>query len=130
MRIARRTHLMATLLADAAARAGFALRHACFFDTVAVEAGDKANGRRHAGIASEFLVESGLYGLLGGVLGTALGYVFAAALTTVVFDRSLDMSWPLAAGSVSVSVVMAILASVPPLRRSSRIDPAVVLREE
>ena len=90
----------------------------------------KAMGASNAGIASEFLVESGLYGLLGGVLGTALGYVFAAALTTVVFDRSLDMSWPLAAGSVSVSVVMAILASVPPLRRSSRIDPAVVLREE
>lgn len=54
VRIARRTHLMATLLADAAARAGFALRHACFFDTVAVEAGDKADALMAAALKAGF----------------------------------------------------------------------------
>ena len=37
-RIARRTHLLAALLADAATRAGFRLRHEAFFDTIAIEA--------------------------------------------------------------------------------------------
>jgi glycine dehydrogenase len=41
-RIARRVRLQAGMLADAVKRAGFALRHAAFFDTVAVEARDEA----------------------------------------------------------------------------------------
>jgi len=42
-RIARRVHLMARLLAGAARAAGFALRHDAFFDTIAIEAGDRAD---------------------------------------------------------------------------------------
>jgi glycine dehydrogenase len=41
-RIARRVALQARILAGAAQAAGFALRHDSFFDTVAIEAGDKA----------------------------------------------------------------------------------------
>jgi len=39
-RVARRVRLQAGMLADAAARAGFALRHGTYFDTVAIEAGE------------------------------------------------------------------------------------------
>ncbi|WP_458094035.1 aminomethyl-transferring glycine dehydrogenase [Roseomonas sp. WA12] len=53
-RIARRTHLLATLLADAAQRAGFALRHDCFFDTVAVEADDRADALVEAALRAGF----------------------------------------------------------------------------
>ncbi|MBV1800032.1 aminomethyl-transferring glycine dehydrogenase [Siccirubricoccus sp. G192] len=42
-RIARRVHLQATLLADAARRAGFGLRYDSFFDTIAIEAGQAAD---------------------------------------------------------------------------------------
>jgi glycine dehydrogenase len=41
-RSARRVHLQARLLAGAARRGGFALRHDAFFDTIVVEAGDRA----------------------------------------------------------------------------------------
>ncbi|MBU8547117.1 MULTISPECIES: aminomethyl-transferring glycine dehydrogenase [Roseomonadaceae] len=41
-RIAKRVALQARLLAGAAKRAGFALRHADFFDTICIEAGGKA----------------------------------------------------------------------------------------
>src|SRR5205085_9114277 len=41
-RIAGRVALQARLLADAARRGGFALRHGGFFDTIALEAGDRA----------------------------------------------------------------------------------------
>ena len=42
-RIARRVNLQARLLADAARCGGFALRHAQFFDTIAIEAGGRAD---------------------------------------------------------------------------------------
>ncbi|MBI0537086.1 glycine dehydrogenase (aminomethyl-transferring) [Roseomonas sp. KE2513] len=54
VRIARRTHLLASLLADAALRAGFALRHEAFFDTVAIEAGDKADALVEAALKAGF----------------------------------------------------------------------------
>jgi glycine dehydrogenase len=53
-RIARRTHLLATLLADAAERAGFTLRHSSFFDTLAIEAGDKADALMDAALKAGF----------------------------------------------------------------------------
>ncbi|WP_424135427.1 aminomethyl-transferring glycine dehydrogenase [Roseomonas chloroacetimidivorans] len=53
-RIARRTHLLASLLADAAMRAGFRLRHESFFDTVAIEAGDKADALMAAALTAGF----------------------------------------------------------------------------
>jgi glycine dehydrogenase len=43
-RIARRVNLMARLLAGAAVRAGLLLRHAAFFDTIAIEAGPQTDG--------------------------------------------------------------------------------------
>ncbi|HEY8610115.1 MAG TPA: glycine dehydrogenase (aminomethyl-transferring), partial [Roseomonas sp.] len=53
-RIARRTHLLASLLADAATRAGFTLRYGSFFDTVAIEAGGKADALMAAALKAGF----------------------------------------------------------------------------
>ena len=90
----------------------------------------KALGASAGSIGAEFYVESALYGLIGGSLGTAIGYLLARLLTSAVFGRTLGIDWPLAVGSLALSVIVAVLASVPPVRRASRIDPAVVLREE
>ena len=53
-RIARRVNLQARLLADAAVRAGLGLRHADFFDTVALEAGDGAEALMARAVAAGF----------------------------------------------------------------------------
>ena len=53
-RIARRVNLQARLLADAARIAGYALRHAAFFDTIAIEAGAGADGLMAAALAAGF----------------------------------------------------------------------------
>ncbi|MCS6920913.1 MAG: aminomethyl-transferring glycine dehydrogenase [Elioraea sp.] len=53
-RIARRCNLAARLLADAARRAGFSLRHPHFFDTVAIEAGPKADALMTEALARGF----------------------------------------------------------------------------
>ncbi|PST48738.1 ABC transporter permease [Bifidobacterium callitrichos] len=90
----------------------------------------KALGASSASIGMEFYVESALYGLIGGLIGTGIGYALARVLTGVVFQRSLPVNWPLAIGSVLLSALVAVLASIPPVSRASRIDPAIVLREE
>ena len=90
----------------------------------------KALGADSRAIGVEFYVESGIYGLIGGLLGTAIGYVLARVLCSTVFGRALGLHWLLCVGSLLLSVAIAVIASIPPVRRATRIDPAIVLREE
>lgn len=90
----------------------------------------KALGADSRAIGVEFYVESGIYGLIGGLLGTAIGYVLARVLCATVFGRAIGFDWLLSAGSLLLSVAIAVIASIPPVRRATRIDPAIVLREE
>ncbi len=53
-RIARRVNLMARLLAWTAKRAGLALRHDTFFDTIAIEAGARADALMAGALAAGF----------------------------------------------------------------------------
>jgi glycine dehydrogenase len=53
-RIARRVSLMARTLAGAAVRAGFALRHNAFFDTIAIEASTQADALMRDALAAGF----------------------------------------------------------------------------
>ncbi|NMN02390.1 ABC transporter permease [Bifidobacterium panos] len=90
----------------------------------------KALGAPSRAIGAEFYVESGVYGLVGGLAGTAIGYALARVLCQAVFERAIGFNWPLGLASATLSVLLAVAASVPPVRRATRIDPAVVLREE
>ena len=90
----------------------------------------KALGAPSRAIGAEFYVESGVYGLVGGLVGTAIGYALARVLCQAVFERAIAFNWLLGLASVVLSVLLAVAASVPPVRRATRIDPAVVLREE
>lgn len=90
----------------------------------------KALGADSRAIGVEFYVESGIYGLIGGLLGTAIGYVLARVLCATVFGRAIGFDRLLGAGSLLLSVAITVIASIPPVRRATRIDPAIVLREE
>ncbi|WP_192917287.1 ABC transporter permease [Bifidobacterium bifidum] len=90
----------------------------------------KALGASSHAIGVEFYVESAVYGLLGGLLGTVTGYGMARWLCATVFERSIGFNWWLAVVSVVFSALVAVVASIPPVHRATRIAPAVVLREE
>ena len=90
----------------------------------------KALGASAKSIGVEFTAEAGLYGLIGGIAGTAVGYVFARLLAAMVFSRDLGVNWWLVAFSVAFSLVASCVAALPPVLRASKIDPAIVLREE
>ncbi|WP_190972454.1 ABC transporter permease [Bifidobacterium myosotis] len=90
----------------------------------------KALGASSSAIGIEFYVESAMYGLIGGLIGTAIGYGLAQWLCVAVFERSIGFNWWLGAASVVLAALVAVVASIPPVHRATRIDPAVVLREE
>ena len=90
----------------------------------------KALGASERSICFEFTMESGLYGFIGGIAGTAVGYVFARLLARMVFSRDLSVNWWLVMFSVAFSVIASCVAALPPVLKASKIDPAIVLREE
>ena len=90
----------------------------------------KALGASAKSIGVEFTAEAGLYGFVGGIAGTAVGYVFARLLAAMVFSRDLGVNWWLVAFSVAFSIIASCVAALPPVLRASKIDPAIVLREE
>ena len=90
----------------------------------------KALGASAKSIGVEFTAEAGLYGFVGGIAGTAVGYVFARLLAAMVFARDLGVNWWLVAFSVAFSLIASCVAALPPVLRASKIDPAIVLREE
>lgn len=73
----------------------------------------KALGASSHAIGVEFYVESAVYGLLGGLLGTVTGYGMARWLCATVFERSIGFNWWLAVVSVVFSALVAVVASIP-----------------
>ncbi len=90
----------------------------------------KALGASTRDIAREFYTEAIGYGLVGGIVGTAVGYGLAQTVSMGVFDRSVGFDPWLALGSVLVAVLVAVVAAYSPVWRASRIEPAVVLKED
>lgn len=90
----------------------------------------KALGADNRNIAAEFFGESCMLGLLGGLLGTVCGYLFAQAVGTNVFGRSLHISIPIAVMSVVLSIVVTAVATMLPVRTAVKVEPAIVMRGE
>lgn len=90
----------------------------------------KALGASARSIGVEFTAEAGVYGFVGGIAGTVVGYVFARLLAAMVFSRDLGVNWWLVVFSIVFSVAASCVAALPPVLRASKIDPAIVLREE
>jgi putative ABC transport system permease protein len=89
----------------------------------AIGAGDKA-------IALEFLCEGILLGCVGGVIGSAMGYLFAQTVCVSVFGRSVSLAWSLFPLTVFVSTVVTAASCLIPARRAMEVEPALVLRGE
>ena len=90
----------------------------------------EALGASGRAISLEFYSQAAALGLIGGVIGTAVGYGLAVAVSVGVFEQAVDFTWWLAVLAVLMTAAVAVIASYSPVRSASRIDPALVLREE
>jgi putative ABC transport system permease protein len=89
----------------------------------------KSLGARHKAIMLQFLVESVILSLSGGLLGLALGVVLAW-LMTVAFDATLKVSATYIFLSIGVSMAVGIISGWYPARRAANLDPITALRAE
>jgi putative ABC transport system permease protein len=90
----------------------------------------KALGASDGSIRTEFLGEGMFLGLLGGILGAVLGFAFAQVVSVNVFGSSITFQPLLLPAAVIVSMGVAALSCLQPIKRAVAIDPAIVLKDE
>ena len=90
----------------------------------------KALGASDRSIRVEFLGEGLFLGALGGVMGAVLGFLFAQAVSVNVFGSSITFQPLLLPAAVVVSMAVAALSCLLPIRRAVAVDPALVLKGE
>jgi len=88
----------------------------------------KALGASRRAVGAFFVAEQLFLALVGGVLGYALGLVLARALGIGIFGVAPALRLILLPIVLVLAAVVALLGSLLPLGRDSRVDPAPVLR--
>jgi putative ABC transport system permease protein len=89
----------------------------------------KALGATRAAIRRQFLVEAGVLGACGGLLGVALGVAGAFVLPDLL-DQPVSVSAPAIAAAIGVSLAIGIGFGVYPASRAARLTPIDALRSE
>ena len=87
----------------------------------------RALGAKRAHIAAQFLIESVLLTLLGGVMGIILGLGVVAAVTRIL-DWPLTIETLFIVIGLAVTVGVGLVAGLYPAWRASRMDPAEAVR--
>jgi putative ABC transport system permease protein len=90
----------------------------------------KALGASRRAVSSFFVAEQLFLALVGGILGFLLGIILARALGVGIFGVAPALRWILLPIVLVLAAVVALLGSLLPLGRASRVDPAPVLRGE
>lgn len=89
----------------------------------------KALGARPRLIRRQFLVEASILGLVGGILGVALG-VLGAVLLPQFSDSRVIISVPASIGAIVMAVGIGVVFGVYPASRAARLAPIDALRSE
>lgn len=90
----------------------------------------RALGASRSGVFTQFLIESGVVGLTGGILGlllTGLGLVAVRALYAN-YKTVAHLDWSMVAMTIALAVVSALLAGLYPTWRACRVQPAAQLK--
>ncbi len=89
----------------------------------------KAIGARKRSILSEFLLESALICILGGLIGLILVYLLTLILTNV-FNFPVFISGGILFLAISICIIIGIMAGIIPALSASRLDPVVAIRSK
>lgn len=90
----------------------------------------KALGARGGTVLRLLLLESGLVGLMGGAMGTAMALIATVVLDTISLNIPTEFNPLLIAGLIALAVLVALVASIISALPASREKPLIVLRYE
>lgn len=90
----------------------------------------KSVGAENKKIMSLFFSEATIIGIVGGIAGFIIGVILAQIIGISVFNTSITPRLEIIPIVLLVSITVALLASIIPIRRAIRVEPAVVLRGE
>jgi len=95
----------------------------------------KAIGAKNRTIVAIFLIESGIFGMLGGIGGTLLGLVFAKGIEIYfqihpLFYLKADVSPGLILFSITFSFLVGCISGYFPAQKASKMKPVDALRYE
>ncbi|MEO5617091.1 MAG: FtsX-like permease family protein, partial [Candidatus Eisenbacteria bacterium] len=88
----------------------------------------KALGASERDIVRALTAEAAVIGLLGGLLGFAIGLTFAHFIGRQVFNASIHMRWDVVPVVMALALGVAGLASFGPIRLALNTDPASALK--
>jgi len=89
----------------------------------------KALGARPSLIRRQFLIEASLLGLVGGLLGAAVGIIGAKVLPDFI-SNPVALSMPAIFGSITVALAIGLVFGVYPASRAAQLAPIDALRSE
>jgi putative ABC transport system permease protein len=96
----------------------------------------KAIGAKNSDIAQIFLIESGLLGLVGGIIGVILGYLISKIVEIVAVNQlntnllQVAAPWYLVTGCLFFGFVIGALSGVFPAIQASKTNIVDALRYE
>jgi len=94
----------------------------------------RAMGARRRQILLAFLMQGGVVGLLGSLLGCAIGMLLVAGYMAAGFNQSrvglfaISVSPELIIGAALMATLVGVLAAAAPARRAARLDPIEAMR--
>ena len=96
----------------------------------------KAIGARNSDVLSIFLIESGLLGLVGGIIGVLLGIGIGKIIEYIAINNlgtnllKVVFPWYLIAGCLVFAFIVGVLSGFFPARQAGKINVVDALRYE
>jgi putative ABC transport system permease protein len=89
----------------------------------------KAIGAKKSTILMEFLLESALICIIGGLIGVILVVIMAQILTSA-FDFNIYVSLNILALAIGICITIGVAAGIIPAMIAARMDPVVAIRSK